>query len=118
MRDEPGTFIPHPASSIPPKMTRKSFAIRHLKAVPPDEETARKYLLHWQSGDLHHAPESFPRISSAELFGEDRPLELEIGSGTGEFLCALAACDPAANFLGVDISLKSVYVAVHKARAL
>jgi tRNA (guanine-N7-)-methyltransferase len=99
-------------------MTRKSFAIRHLKPAPPDEETARKYLLHWQSGDLYHAPETFPRISSSELFGNDRPLELEIGSGTGEFLCALAASDPAANFLGVDISLKSVYVAVHKARAL
>jgi tRNA (guanine-N7-)-methyltransferase len=89
-----------------------------LKAVPPDEETARKYLLHWQSGDLYRAPESFPEISSKELFGDDHPLELEIGSGTGEFLCALAAADPAANFLGVDISLKSVFVAVHKARAL
>jgi len=99
-------------------MTRKSFAIRHLKAIPPDEETARKYLLHWPSGDLYRSPESFPRISSAELFGNDRPLELEIGSGTGELLCALAAGEPAANFLGVDISLKSVYVAVHKARDL
>jgi len=99
-------------------MTRKSFAIRHLKATPPGEEAARKYFLRWQSGDLYRSPESFPRISSQALFGNELPLELEVGSGTGEFLCSLAANDPAANYVGIDISLKSVYAAVHRVRDL
>jgi tRNA (guanine-N7-)-methyltransferase len=99
-------------------MTRKSFAIRHLKAIPPDEEAARKYFLHWHSGDLYRSPEAFPRISSRALFGNDRPLELEVGSGTGEFLCSLAANDLTANYVGIDISLKSVYASVHRASAL
>lgn len=98
-------------------MPRKSFAIRHLKPAPPDEETARKYLLEWPSAELYHSPEKFPRVSSMGLFGNDLPLEVEIGCGTGEFLVSLAERDPGANFVGVDISLKSLWIAVEKARS-
>ena len=98
-------------------MTRRSFAIRHLKFAPPGEEAASKYLLHWETGDLYRAPESFPRISTAQLFGTEGPLELEIGCGTGEFLCTLAANNPSRYFVGIDISLKAIYIAVENAHS-
>src|SRR5437773_10446225 len=99
-------------------MTRKSFGIRHLKAAPPDEQTACKYLFDWHGSELFNAWERFPRLDSAHLFGNERPLELEIGCGTGDFLCSLAVQEPAANFVGLDISLKSLFAAVERARLL
>jgi tRNA (guanine-N7-)-methyltransferase len=38
-----------------------------------------------------------------DLFGDDRPVVLEIGFGTGEASAAMAAADPATNLLAVDI---------------
>ena len=99
-------------------MTRKSFLIRHVKSEPPDERTLAKYLRYWRSKDLYQTPEAFPRLDSSHLFGNDHPLHLEIGCSTGEYLCALAAKDPATNFLGVEINLKSLYVAVGHAADL
>lgn len=86
-----------------------------MKVEAPDEDTARRYLL-WLPGErLHHEPETLPRIASGALFGDSRsdaPLELEIGCGTGEFLCSLAESRPEANFVGVDLHVKSLYRAV------
>lgn len=99
-------------------MPRKSFAIRHVKAAPPDEETARRYLLYWETGDLYHRVEEYPRLTSRALFGNDRPFELEVGCGTGEYICYLAQNEPGTNFVGIDMSLKSLHVAVEGARSL
>ncbi len=99
-------------------MTRKSFLMRFVKSEPPDEQTLAKYLRYWRSKDLYHSPEAFPRLDSAHLFGNERPMCLEIGCSTGEYLCALAAKNPTTNFLGVEINLKSLYVAVRHAAEL
>src|SRR5688500_3311098 len=96
-------------------MPRRSFLLRHVKRIAPDEAVLKRYLLHWHTGDLYHRSEDFPRITSEALFGNDRPLELEIGCGTGEFLCHLAAAYPEHNYVGLDVSLKSLYVAIHEA---
>ncbi|HKP54859.1 MAG TPA: methyltransferase domain-containing protein [Chloroflexia bacterium] len=96
-------------------MTRKSFLMRFVKNEPPDDATLEKYLLHWHSKDLYQAPEAFPRLDSTTLFGKERPLHLEIGCSTGEYLCMLAAKNPGTNFLGVEINLKSLYVAIRQA---
>lgn len=86
-----------------------------MKVEEPDEETARRYML-WLPGDrLHHEPDALPRISSSLLFGNDSPLELEVGCGTGEFLCSLAESHPETNFVGVDLHVKSLYRAVSEA---
>lgn len=91
-------------------MTRRKLG--RMKTGPPDEWTAEKYLL-WLSGwRLHHEPETLPRLDSDSLFGNDRPLEMDVGCGTGEFLCALACDDPEANFVGVELHQKSLYRAV------
>jgi tRNA (guanine-N7-)-methyltransferase len=84
----------------------------------PDEETARKYLLHLSGWQLYHETCSLPRITSAHLFGNDQPLELEVGCGTGEYLCSLAKQEPGANYIGVDFQLRSLHTAVDTASRL
>lgn len=51
----------------------------------------------------------------ASLFGNVRPVELEIGTGKGRFLLTQAAARPEVNFLGIEWSLK--YLRVTKDRA-
>lgn len=94
-------------------MPRKKLG--RMKVRVPDEETARKYLL-WLSGrELHYEPEILPKIRSDSLFGNDRPLELEVGCGSGEFLCSLAREHPEVNFVGIDRHRKSLYKAIEEA---
>ena len=99
-------------------MPRKTFLNRHTKASTPDEPTSAKYLLRWYTGDLYRSIEQFPRLTSQALFGNDLPLEIEIGCGSGEFLCGLAAEHVGVNFVGLDINLKSLFVGVETASAL
>lgn len=42
------------------------------------------------------------RLDLAALFGNDRPVELEVGCGKGGFICQLAARHPEVNFLAVE----------------
>jgi tRNA (guanine-N7-)-methyltransferase len=45
-------------------------------------------------------------IDWTRLFGNDRPIELEVGSGKGLFLVNSAMANPAHNFLGIELSRK------------
>ena len=99
-------------------MTRKSFLMRYVRNEPPDEQTLQKYLRFWRSKDLYENRQAFPSLDSPHLFGNDQPLHLEIGCSTGEYLCALAAKNPGINFLGVEINLKALYVAIGQAADL
>jgi tRNA (guanine-N7-)-methyltransferase len=83
------------------------------KKVPiPDKQTAARYLLELPGDRLYREPLTFPKVSSASLFGNERPMELEIGCGDGKFLCSLAQRDHGTNFVGVEVKQKSVYEAV------
>lgn len=44
------------------------------------------------------------RLSSQTLFGNDRPLEIEIGSGKGLFMAAACTAFPEHNFVGIEIA--------------
>lgn len=55
-------------------------------------------------------------VDSTTLFGNDRPLELEIGSGKGLFLAAASSADPTSNFLGIEIVPKYAAVAADRLR--
>ena len=46
--------------------------------------------------------EKFIRLDLAELFGNEQPLEIEIGCGKGKFLVSRAEATPERNFLGID----------------
>ncbi len=45
-------------------------------------------------------------VCFADLFGNDRPVEIEIGCGKGIFLVSLAERFPFTNFIGLDLSGK------------
>jgi len=50
-----------------------------------------------------HVPASFfERLQIHDLFGRAAPLEVELGSGDGSFLCRWAELHPERNFLGVE----------------
>src|SRR3954468_22108823 len=53
----------------------------------------------------------FPRgeapVSWAEVFGNEHPVELEVGSGKGLFLANAATAESGHTFLGIELSRKS-----------
>lgn len=97
-------------------MPRRSLD-RDLPLLPPAPEIACKYLLSYPPRLLHDCPAAFPPLDACHLFGHRRPLELEVGSGRGDFLCSLAQQHPANGFVGVELGRKAVYQAVATAHA-
>jgi tRNA (guanine-N7-)-methyltransferase len=58
-----------------------------------------------------------PPIVWRELFGNDRPVEIEVGFGKGLFLATAGAARPDTNFFGVEIVRKyQLYAATRLAR--
>jgi tRNA (guanine-N7-)-methyltransferase len=97
-------------------MSRRSL-FRGAAYQPPDPDAAGQYLRRFSSEALYSHPYSFQPLDSCHLFGNHRPLHLEIGCGTAEFLCALALNDPSANFVGVEVAAKPLFKAVRNAAA-
>lgn len=97
--------------------SRRTFLIRHVRSQPAGQEELGRYLLQWRTKDLYADLDSFPKLTAEALFGKPGPLSLEIGCGTGEYICGLAQSAPDACFLGTDINLKSLEVAVGNAIA-
>lgn len=60
-------------------------------------------------------PDTGP-LDARTLFGEDRPLELEIGFGAGEHLAAQAAARPGTGFIGCEPFLNGVVGALGHVR--
>lgn len=86
-----------------------------LKLKRLSEETRNAYLYEWKAKDLVENPRDFPKLTSPAIFGNQAPLEVEIGPGTGEYLCDLAARHPETNFLGVEASRRALSHAVGRA---
>jgi tRNA (guanine-N7-)-methyltransferase len=61
---------------------------------------------------LRAQPREFPPF--ADIFGNGRPVEVEIGCGKGKFLIARAVENPDINFIGVDIVWKWMKYAVER----
>lgn len=89
--------------------------ISRVKFISPSNLTAEKYLREWKNKELYHHPENFPAISKASLFNQQGVLDLEIGCGTGEFLNAKAQANPDYTYVGMEISRRAIYYAVHHA---
>lgn len=98
-------------------MSRRTF-LRRIRTQSLDDALLQRYLLNYHPRGLYEHPEQFPRFCSPRLFENDAPLELEVGCGSAEFLCALAAQEPAVNFVGIDIARKPLEKAVENAAAL
>ena len=58
-------------------------------------------------------PETF-RGRWAEVFGNDRPIHLEIGMGKGKFLMEMAERNPQINYIGVEVYSSVLLKAVQK----
>jgi tRNA (guanine-N7-)-methyltransferase len=86
-----------------------------LKVTAPPPEIAERHLLTWPARELYAAPERFPPLSSPGLFGDGRPLELDVGCATGDLVLALARLRPEANYVGLDIVAKPLWRAVERA---
>jgi tRNA (guanine-N7-)-methyltransferase len=67
--------------------------VRRPKRLPP--ELLAPYRLDW--------PAAGQRITGPMIFGNDRPLEIEVGCGKGGFLVSAAEAQPDRNFLGLEI---------------
>jgi hypothetical protein len=50
----------------------------------------------------------------AALFGNDRPVELEVGSGKGLFLANAARANPGHNFFGIELARKYARLAAER----
>jgi tRNA (guanine-N7-)-methyltransferase len=78
---------------------------RTLRKIDPSLDLSR-HLKTW---------EELPRPwNSAELFGREAPLEVEVGSGKGLFLQSAATSAPDHNFFGIEISHKYARYAAAK----
>ena len=68
--------------------------------------------------DLSHhlrTVENLPRPCTSEtLFGNDAPLEIEVGSGKGLFMATASADHPQRNFLGIEVAGKYARFAAAK----
>ena len=98
-------------------MSRRTLS-RQIRLRPLNDAALRKYLAYYDSRSLHYEPERFPPLCSQRLFENSAPLELEVGCGTAEFLCSLAAKEPGTNFVGVDVASRPLYKAVEIASSL
>jgi len=69
---------------------------------PPAEEGGKPYAK-WDAGPilLEESVATGP-VDLAGIFGNRRPVEVEIGTGKGTFLLARAAARPEVNFLGIE----------------
>ncbi len=65
---------------------------------------------------IYRLPSILERIDLAELFPQEKPLEIELGSGDGSFLVTYAALHPDRNFIGVERLLGRIRKMDRKAR--
>ena len=90
--------------------------ISRLKLIVPSADHQGKYLLEWSAKQLREDIRECPKLISRLLFAsKDAPLNVEIGSGSGEYLCYLAKENPSENYLGIEASKKAAYFAVNLA---
>ena len=96
-----------------PRRTLDRFPVRQ-----PLDAALRRYYRSYDGATLYHTPKRLPDVTSASLFGNIRPLILDLGCGRGEFLIGQAQRHPEHNYAGLDFQRKYLYDAVNSADAL
>jgi tRNA (guanine-N(7)-)-methyltransferase len=74
----------------------------------------RKYKVRSSAQAAFVGPDNEDRIDPTDLFGTSRPLRLELGSGHGEFITAMAEAHPTESFVGVEHDPLRVTKTAHK----
>lgn len=83
----------------------------------PSRDILQKYLVHYSGKDLYLGTE-VASPTSETLFGNSRPLHMDLGCGRGEYAIMMAEQYPERNFVGIDYHAKSLYVGIHKVAEL
>jgi tRNA (guanine-N7-)-methyltransferase len=65
-----------------------------------------------------HSENNAETASPAEIFGNDRPLRLEIGCGKGKFANTIAGREPDVNFIAVEQTPNVIVSAMEQTKAL
>ncbi|WP_019795128.1 tRNA (guanosine(46)-N7)-methyltransferase TrmB, partial [Streptococcus sobrinus] len=52
-----------------------------------------------------------------EIFGNDKPIHIEVGSGKGAFITGMALQNPGINYIGIDIQVSVLSYALDKVLA-
>ncbi|MCD7775065.1 MAG: tRNA (guanosine(46)-N7)-methyltransferase TrmB [Clostridiales bacterium] len=72
-------------------------------------------VLYSEDRNFTTAVEKKEYIDFSEIFGNDNPLELEVGCGKGQFICELAKRNPDINYIAVEVNPNVIYMACKKA---
>ena len=65
--------------------------------------------------DLPDAADGDPTLVWSEVFGDEQPVQIELGIGKGRFILDAAARLPEVNFVGVEWAAKYLRIARHRA---
>ena len=87
--------------------------LNRFSAETPAETTLIQYYRAYEGRDLWRNPNSVSPLTSEEVFRNNAPLVLDMGSGKGELVIDLAKHDPDTNYVGIESHLKSIYCAVY-----
>lgn len=66
--------------------------------------------------DLPDTADGDPTLVWSEVFGDEHPVQIELGIGKGRFILDAAARLPEVNFVGVEWAAKYLRIARHRAR--
>lgn len=91
--------------------------LTRFKAKRPSNNLLEKYSHFYSRAFVYHHPEQVTAVTSEALFGDKRPLIIDLGCGRGEFTVAQAALHPNINYVGIDTHAKSLYVCIKRAAA-
>ncbi len=96
------------------RMARGRHPVR-LRISRPDPEIEMKYLTRFDNRELYQSPQHFTKLNSSTLFGNENPLHIDAGCGTGDFLCEHAQQHPDINHVGIDTWTKGLLKGIHEA---
>jgi len=91
-------LMTQPETAAAPRRPVRSFVLREGRLTAGQ---ARAFENLWPHFGVDRQPDAV--LDLPALFGNDRPVVLEIGFGNGESLAAMAAAAPERNFLGVEV---------------
>lgn len=89
--------------------------LNRFSVEKPADEVIGSYCLVYGGKDLHWNPEQLPPIDSETVFGNHKPLVLDIGCGRGEFVVEMGKQNPGVNYVGIDFHQKALWDGINHA---
>ena len=72
-------------------------------------------MLYSEDRNYNTSVEKKEYIDFRSIFGNDNPIQLEVGCGKGQFICEIAKQNPEINYIAVEINPNVIYMACKKA---